>query len=75
MAIVFRTHRSVGVNRKVGASLRSGAKCRGQTVGLDRKVWVGSRNYNFTSKHTLILPAELHCFASMLIKLSSCRCL
>jgi hypothetical protein len=55
----------------VGASLRSGTESRGQTVGVDRKVRIGSRDCNFTSKHTPILPAELHCFASMLIKLSS----
>jgi hypothetical protein len=55
----------------VGASLRSGTESRGQTVGGNRKVRVGSRNCNFTSKHTPILPAELHYFASMLIKLSS----
>jgi hypothetical protein len=55
----------------VEASLRSGAESRGQTVGVDRKLRVGSRNCNFTSKHTPILPAELHCFASTLIKLSS----
>jgi hypothetical protein len=67
----YLNHRRVGVNRKVGASLRSGTESRGQTVGVDRKVRVGSRDCNFTSKHTPILPAELHCFASMLIKLSS----
>jgi hypothetical protein len=57
--------------RKVGASLRSGAESMGQTVGVDRKVRVGSRNCNFTSEHTPMLPAELNCFAYMLIKLSS----
>ena len=55
----------------MGESLRSGAESRGQTVGVDRKVRVGSRNCNLTSKLTPMLPAELRCFASMLIKLSS----
>ena len=55
----------------MGASLRSGAESKGKSVGVDRKVRVGSRNCNFTSKHTPIHPAELHCFASMLIRLSS----
>jgi hypothetical protein len=32
----------------VGASLRSGTESRGPTVGVDRKVRVGSRDCNFT---------------------------